>query len=151
MKTTYPEPVYSPTGDAFLDPMTLVQRTFPLNTDCVEFCRVRGFENLLAVGCYELDLQTNDRQGQIHILCLKHEDHHTSLQTNCSNTCLPGVLDLKWCPVSLQRCELSAATADGQLYLFNVPYTYHTSKSFKSRRFRKAICAWRTVSPSQAL
>ena len=53
-------------GQALLD-----ARTLPLNADCAEFCPSSGLEDLLAVGTYQLDSQTQRRDGCLHLFALR--------------------------------------------------------------------------------
>eukprot|EP00210_Caulerpa_lentillifera_P002395 g2296.t1 len=89
---------------------------FPRPTDCVAFCPVRGFQDLLAVGSYELIPSLDDRRGSISLMRIQSE--HMSLKFE-GVVELAGVLDLQWAPKDDRRI-LASASADGRLRIFDM-------------------------------
>lgn len=95
-----------------------------LNADSTEFCPVEGLQHLLAVGTYELDEASQQRQGLLYLYELTATVTHDSDIGNCSwhlqqlhTQPLPGIFDMRWHCRAPAR--LLAACADGNLHLLN--------------------------------
>lgn len=50
------------------------QRVMGMNADCVEFCNCSGYEDLVAVGTYELKEEEQKRVGELHLFELLFDD-----------------------------------------------------------------------------
>lgn len=125
-------------------PRTHDRHVLPLNTDVAEWCPQQGAQRLLAVGTYQLNEATQQRQGAVHLFRLEgpaqeeagqaagaavqpggdqdavgqDTEGASSLQSlrlvELSSLQLPGVFDLRWNPRSAMP-QLAAALADGSV------------------------------------
>lgn len=107
---------------------THAAHTLELNADSTEFCPIQGYEDILAVGTYQLQEELQERIGQLLIYKLRWQsgqpgataqegDNLQEASKNvstcgsanslilkpvpqlCHTTRVPGIFDLKWQPV----------------------------------------------------
>jgi hypothetical protein len=83
---------------ALAHPHALFESQCPLNADCVETCpQPLGHpesQAVVALGMYELDTETRERRGAIHLQAV---DLATGTVHCVGQYPFPGVLDCKWC------------------------------------------------------
>ncbi|CAK9292809.1 unnamed protein product [Gordionus sp. m RMFG-2023] len=97
----------------------LAQLNIDKSIDSIEFCTLKGFENVIAIGTYKLDDQPTSinqtRQGGFHI-CNYDSDH----QKICTLAIYEGsgILDLKW--IDCNEGILACAHSDGIISLNEV-------------------------------
>jgi len=116
-------------------------------TDCVAFCPVSGFQNLLAIGCYELDPSSNERRGDIHLLSIQPLQGSLHLD---GSTELAGVLDLQWAPRT-DKGLLASASADGLLRIFDLDPAMRMTSDGSSMEFGNSQVLEQEVSEGIAL
>lgn len=90
--------------------------TMPLNTDVVEWCPAPGLQRCLAVGTYQLDEASGQREGRLQLYTLDGSNRLAP----AAAVDLPGVFDLRWHPDPVGPPLLAAALADGSVRLFAV-------------------------------
>lgn len=90
-------------------------RTMELNTDVVEWCPAPQHRRCLAVGTYQLDESSGQRQGRLHLYTLSPA---WKLQPAAALD-LPGIFDLRWHPTHPTPL-LAAALADGSVRLLSL-------------------------------
>lgn len=116
-------------------------------TDCVAFCPVSDFRDLLAVGCYELDPTSNERRGNIHLLTIQSSQGSLHLD---GSTELAGVLDLQWAPRT-DKGLIACASADGVLRIFDLDSSMRMTTDGSCMDFGKSQILEQEVSESIAL
>lgn len=108
--------------------MLFTRKQFRLNTDCVEFCPIRPNEDLLVVGCYELNPATQQRKGKLEFLRFQPSplDAGNHVLETVSEIDLAGVLDMEWRSRadSTGKAILASATADGSIHLSKVNHLF---------------------------
>ncbi|XP_024085455.1 diphthine methyltransferase isoform X2 [Cimex lectularius] len=86
-----------------------------MNADSVEWCPIEGFRDLLVCGTYQLDSNSGERIGELHLIQLgKHPDLINIVQ----KINMPGVLDCKWAHVKLDSIYLAVVNAVGEIRLY---------------------------------
>ena len=93
-----------------------------LNADVVEWCPLQTQARVLAVGTYELDEASNQRQGILYFYNLQGnitdgEDGNVSMQQLYAHE-LVGIFDISWLPVG--PLSLTVALADGSIRLMRL-------------------------------
>jgi hypothetical protein len=92
--------------------------TLPLNADCTEFCPVIGNQDVLAVGTYQLNEATQQRDGCLlaYKVVTGPTGSHLSL---IDQTSVSGIFDIKWQsqPAEQEGASLALALADGSVML----------------------------------
>lgn len=98
-----------------------------LNTDCVEFCSADGMQDIFAVGSYELNVETQERDGLITIMSLREEVPTGSSTTDLVEVGareISGVFDLRWATLSrsstVPGAIMAVACADGDVAFLDV-------------------------------
>ena len=90
--------------------------TLGLNADVAEWCPSPPHTRVLAAGTYQLNEDTQRREGRLYLYRLEGElraGSSLSLET-LTETTLPGIFDLRWVPGG-SAPMLAAALADGSL------------------------------------
>lgn len=88
-----------------------------LNSDCAEFCPLEGYHNLLAVGTYQLNEDTQQRQGRLHLYSLRVDCEQQAPQLKQTVTLdTSGIFDVQWTLLPGRNAPcLGLALADGTL------------------------------------
>ena len=106
------------------------EATLAVNADSTEFCPLDTLQQILAVGTYELEEETQTRHGELCIYRLETASGNCNNQDAESSRIpawqmqrietfpMSGIFDLKWQPV--QPARLMAACADGSLHVLAV-------------------------------
>lgn len=104
--------------------------TLAVNADSTEFCPLDTLQQILAVGTYELEEETQTRHGELCVYRLETASGNCDNQDAASSRIpawqmqrietfpLSGIFDLKWQPV--QPARLMVACADGSLHVLAV-------------------------------
>eukprot|EP01126_Amoeba_proteus_P063705 TRINITY_DN8806_c0_g1_i7.p1 TRINITY_DN8806_c0_g1~~TRINITY_DN8806_c0_g1_i7.p1 ORF type:complete len:173 (-),score=38.26 TRINITY_DN8806_c0_g1_i7:118-636(-) len=82
-----------------------------LNADCCEFCP--DVHHLLATGCYQLNKETQARDGLIYLFKI-HEEKNYQLE-ELQRLKVPGVFDMKW-----GGSKLAVANAAGMVEVYRL-------------------------------
>lgn len=106
------------------------EATLAVNADSTEFCPLDTLQQILAVGTYELDEETQTRYGELCVYRLETASGNCNSQ-DAESICIPawwmqriqtfpmsGIFDMKWQPV--QPARLIVACADGSLHVLAV-------------------------------
>ena len=106
------------------------EEVLAVNADSTEFCPLETLRRILAVGTYELDVNSQTRHGLLYLY------HLQRAPANCRDPAadssqvqkwrmqrvqtfsMPGIFDMKWQPI--QPARLLAACADGRLHVLLV-------------------------------
>lgn len=106
------------------------EEVLALNADSTDFCPLIDWQHTLAVGTYELDVNSQTRRG---LMCLYHLDRAPAscLESAADSSqvqkwqmqsvqtfSMPGIFDMRWQPI--QPARLLAACADGGLHVLLV-------------------------------
>lgn len=97
-----------------------------LHADAVEFCPVRGLEDMLVCGTYQLQeseeggrAEHQTRLGRLYVMHARDvHDGRGLLLSEDSRMDVPGVFDIKWSGARDRAALLGHAAADGFLYLY---------------------------------
>lgn len=123
---------------------TYQELTLDLNADVAEWCPTPNYTDILAAGTYQLNEQTQTREGILYLYSLRRNSSHQREQLQQHGTVvtsslyslhvsatlpLPGIFDLSWQPWNntLQSKDplLTAALADGSIRLFRLTRNAH--------------------------
>lgn len=97
---------------------TFLEVRLDLHADVTDWNPNEGFEELLAVGTYQLDETTQVRHGALYTYSLlEDENGEMALRERTRLSDLPGIFDLQWIPGRLNgsHAMIVMALADGSL------------------------------------
>jgi hypothetical protein len=102
--------------------MLRVERKLALCADVAEFCPTAPWQDVLAVGTYQLEEDASTRRGILYLLQVREGGvgEPWTLKDLCSIN-LDGIFDLQWLPgggAAGDRPRLAAALADGSVVVY---------------------------------